>query len=53
MAGFHVRLPAVPGSTLNAQKDLRATALVDVATLTGGVVVALGHFCAGFFANTF
>ncbi|MFO0962005.1 MAG: leucyl aminopeptidase family protein [Phycisphaerales bacterium] len=34
-----------------AQKDLRATALVDVATLTGGVVVALGHFCAGFFAN--
>ncbi len=26
---------------------LKPTAIVDMATLTGGVVVALGHFCAG------
>lgn len=30
---------------------LKPTAIVDVATLTGGVVVALGHFSAGLFAN--
>ena len=34
-----------------AEQDLGATAIVDVATLTGGVVVALGHFCAGWFCN--
>ncbi len=34
-----------------AEEDLEATAIVDVATLTGGVVVALGHFCAGWFCN--
>ena len=26
---------------------LKPTAIIDVATLTGGVVVGLGHFCAG------
>ncbi|MHC4794928.1 MAG: leucyl aminopeptidase family protein, partial [Planctomycetota bacterium] len=30
---------------------LKPTAIIDVATLTGGVVVALGHFSAGLFAN--
>jgi leucyl aminopeptidase len=34
-----------------AEEDLEATAIVDLATLTGGVVVALGHFCAGWFCN--
>ena len=34
-----------------AERDLGATAIVDLATLTGGVVVALGHFCAGWFCN--
>jgi len=34
-----------------AEKELGATAIVDLATLTGGVVVALGHFCAGWFCN--
>jgi leucyl aminopeptidase len=34
-----------------AEEDLEATAIIDVATLTGGVVVALGHFCAGWFCN--
>ena len=34
-----------------AEEELEATAIVDVATLTGGVVVALGHFCAGWFCN--
>ena len=34
-----------------AEEDLGATAIVDLATLTGGVVVALGHFCAGWFCN--
>ncbi|HWB20604.1 MAG TPA: leucyl aminopeptidase family protein [Phycisphaerales bacterium] len=34
-----------------ACKDLRATAMVDLATLTGGIVVALGHFCSGVFCN--
>ena len=29
----------------------KPTAVVDVATLTGGVVVALGKFCAGFFCE--
>ena len=30
---------------------LKPTAIVDIATLTGGVGVALGHFCAGYFCN--
>jgi leucyl aminopeptidase len=34
-----------------ACKDLKATAIVDLATLTGGIVTALGHFCAGIFCN--
>jgi leucyl aminopeptidase len=34
-----------------ACKDLKATAIVDLATLTGGIVTALGHFCAGVFCN--
>ncbi|MBM4100096.1 MAG: leucyl aminopeptidase family protein [Planctomycetes bacterium] len=34
-----------------AEKHLGATAIIDMATLTGGVVVALGHFCAGWFCN--
>jgi len=32
-------------------KKLEPTAIVDVATLTGGVVVALGHFSAGYFCE--
>jgi len=36
---------------VHACKAIRPTALVDVATLTGGVVVALGAFCAGYFCN--
>ena len=28
-------------------RKIKPTAIVDVATLTGGVVVGLGHFCAG------
>ena len=30
-----------------ACRKLKPTAIIDVATLTGGVVVGLGHFCAG------
>ncbi len=30
---------------------IKPTAIVDIATLTGGVGVALGHFCAGYFCN--
>jgi leucyl aminopeptidase len=30
---------------------LKPTAIIDTATLTGGVVVALGSWCAGLFAN--
>jgi leucyl aminopeptidase len=32
-------------------KQHKPTAIVDLATLTGGVVVALGHFCSGLFCN--
>jgi leucyl aminopeptidase len=32
-----------------ADRTIGATEIVDIATLTGGVVVALGHFCAGYF----
>jgi leucyl aminopeptidase len=32
-------------------KHIKPTAIVDVATLTGGVVVALGSFCAGLWCN--
>lgn len=35
-----------------AQKDLKCTKLVDLATLTGAVVVALGDFYTGAFGNT-
>jgi leucyl aminopeptidase len=31
--------------------DLQATHIIDLATLTGGIVTALGHFCAGVFCN--
>lgn len=34
-----------------AQKDLKATKLVDLATLTGAVIVALGDFYTGAFGN--
>jgi leucyl aminopeptidase len=34
-----------------ACKDLEATHIVDLATLTGGIITALGHFCAGVFCN--
>ena len=34
-----------------ACKDVKATHIVELSTLTGGVVVALGHFCAGLFCN--
>lgn len=34
-----------------AERTVEATTIVDMATLTGGVVVALGHFCAGYFCN--
>jgi leucyl aminopeptidase len=34
-----------------ACRRLQPTVIVDVATLTGGVVVALGSWCAGFFCN--
>jgi leucyl aminopeptidase len=34
-----------------ACQDLKATHVVDMATLTGGIVTALGHFCAGVFCN--
>jgi len=34
-----------------ACKDVKATTIVDLATLTGGIVTALGHFCAGVFCN--
>ena len=34
-----------------AAKELKPTAIVDMATLTGGVVVALGNFSAGYFCN--
>lgn len=35
-----------------AQKDFKATKLVDLATLTGGVIVALGDFYTGVFGNS-
>ncbi len=34
-----------------ACKKLKPTAIIDLATLTGGVVVALGYWCAGYFCN--
>ncbi|MCA9285175.1 MAG: leucyl aminopeptidase family protein [Phycisphaerales bacterium] len=34
-----------------AIRSLKPTAVVDLATLTGGVVVALGSFSAGYFCN--
>jgi leucyl aminopeptidase len=34
-----------------ACSKLKPTRLVDLATLTGGVVVGLGHFCAGMWCN--
>jgi len=34
-----------------ACKDIKPSAIVDLATLTGGIVTALGHFCAGIFCN--
>ncbi len=35
-----------------ASATLNPSAIVDIATLTGGVGVALGNFCAGYFCNT-
>jgi leucyl aminopeptidase len=34
-----------------ACKKIKPTSIVDMATLTGGVVVALGSFCAGLWCN--
>lgn len=34
-----------------AQKDFKATKLVDIATLTGAIIVALGHVRSGVFSN--
>jgi leucyl aminopeptidase len=34
-----------------ACKELKPTTIVDIATLTGGVGVALGSFCAGYFCE--
>ncbi|MEM7229675.1 MAG: leucyl aminopeptidase family protein [Planctomycetota bacterium] len=34
-----------------ACKTIKPTAIIDAATLTGGVVVGLGHFCAGFWCE--
>lgn len=34
-----------------AQKDFKATKLVDLATLTGAVIVALGDYTSGVFSN--
>ncbi len=34
-----------------ACKTIKPTHIIDAATLTGGVVVALGHFCAGVFST--
>lgn len=34
-----------------AQKDLKATKIIDLATLTGAIVVALGDFITGVFSN--
>ena len=34
-----------------AEKQVKATHIVELSTLTGGIVVALGHFCAGVFCN--
>lgn len=34
-----------------ACRELKPTAIIDLATLTGGVVVALGHFSAGLFCE--
>lgn len=34
-----------------ACRDVEATHIIDLATLTGGIVTALGHFCSGVFCN--
>lgn len=34
-----------------ACRDVKATHIIDIATLTGGIVVALGSWCAGLFCN--
>jgi leucyl aminopeptidase len=34
-----------------ACRQFKPTVIVDAATLTGGIVTALGHFCAGVFCN--
>lgn len=35
-----------------AQKDFKANKLVDIATLTGAIIIALGDFIAGAFGNS-
>lgn len=44
------RMLLIDGLTL-AQRDFKATKLIDVATLTGAVIVALGDFITGVFTN--
>ena len=34
-----------------ASKKYKPSAIIDLATLTGGVVVGLGYWCAGYFCN--
>jgi leucyl aminopeptidase len=36
---------------VHADRQVKATHIVELSTLTGGIVVALGHFCAGVFCN--
>lgn len=44
------RLVLVDGLTY-AQRDFKATKLIDLATLTGAMIVALGDFITGIFGN--
>lgn len=44
------RMILADGLTL-AQKDFKATKLIDLATLTGAVIIALGDFITGVFSN--
>lgn len=44
------RVVLIDGLTL-AQKDFKATKLIDLATLTGAMIVALGDYTTGVFGN--
>jgi len=49
---YRRRRPPHPGRRLCYARQLGCTHLVDAATLTGAVVVALGYVNAGIFAST-